>query len=352
MNNIIVNDVSKITDIKFEPIEYDNYFVKKFCPINKNSDIPLHKFWLVAEKCKVLNVTGNKFINNGEISVVFSNRSKYLNNKLELENKIRNILKKKLHSEFDIATTCKFLYDSSTVFFNSNDVEEKYNISIGSEFDLIVELKYIDLCSKHINFIWKIVQMKKITMIDLKVSLFAKHNSYITQEYNRTTHIDQKPLFTPSLNDLNITKKQMENVSIHNQTTNQIPKQIAISNTIQQNTRNGIAFTPALLQGALSKLKKLKTDNDEEPIHIPIENGQIIKQIEILKHVETKETNIIEIFRNEYKEKIKNDYALIVKINSNIDIIFENLNNNILTGLQILKKMDRYTEYGRISNYS
>jgi hypothetical protein len=60
----------------------------------------------------------------------------------------------------------------------------------------------------------------------------------------------------------------------------------------------------------------------------------------------------MEIFRQEHKEKMKKDYLLLKNINSNMTIIFENMNNNILTGLQTLKKIDRLQQYGRISDYS
>jgi hypothetical protein len=49
---------------------------------------------------------------------------------------------------------------------------------------------------------------------------------------------------------------------------------------------------------------------------------------------------------------MKKDYLLLKNINSNMTIIFENMNNNILTGLQTLKKIDRLQQYGRISDYS
>lgn len=339
MNNIIVHDVAKITDMKFELIEYDNYFVKKYYPINKHSDIPLHKFWLIAEKCKVVNVSGNQYVNNGDVTMVFANKSKYLNDRLDIENKIRSHFKKKLRVDSNAETTYKFLYDKSTVFFNSNDEEEKYNICVGNEFDLVVELNYIELCAKHINFIWKIVQIKKIKMIDLKISLFAKQPQvqplHIQPIYfQQPPEIIQKPSFVPAITDLHPPlKKHVEQPSL--------------------NTRPvAIAFTPALLQGALSKLKKPKSTTEEELVHIPIENDQIVKQLCTLKHVETHETSVISIFKKEYVEKMKCDYHLLKQINSNMDIIFENANNNILTGLQLLKKMDRLNQYGRISDYS
>lgn len=341
MNNIIVHDVTKITDMKFELIEYDNYFVKKYYPINKHSDVPLHKFWLIAEKCKVVNVVGNQYVSNGEVTMVFANKSKYLNDRLDIENKIRSHFKKKLRTESNSETTYKFLYDKSTVFFNSNDEEEKYNICVGNEFDLVVELNYIELCAKHINFIWKIVQIKKIKMIDLKISLFTKQPQMQMQPPPQPQHHYQpeithfKPSFVPAITDLQPQlKKHVE----------QPPP---------TNTRPiAIAFTPALLQGALSKLKKPKNTSEEELVHVPIENDQIVKQLCNLKHVETHETSVISIFKKEYVEKMKCDYHLLKRINSNMDIIFENANNNILTGLQLLKKIDRLNQYGRISDYS
>jgi hypothetical protein len=179
--------------------------------------------------------------------------------------------------------------------------------------------------------------MKKIKLIDLKVSLFSKQ-SLPQPQYNHyeTTQIQEqkKPIFVPSITDLQSTKREI------------------ISNTqqVQQNRPKSIAFTADLLQSALLKLKKPKTE--EETHHIPIENEQIVNQISNLKHVETQETNIMEIFRQEHKEKMKKDYLLLKNINSNMTIIFENMNNNILTGLQTLKKIDRLQQYGRISDYS
>lgn len=341
MNNIIVHDVTKITDIKFEPIEYDNYFVKKYCPINRHSDIPLHKFWLIAEKCKVINVFGNNYVSDGNITVVFANKSKYVNDRLDIENKIRSHFKKKLHTDSNLETTYKFLYDKSTVFFNSNDEEEKYNICVGNEFDLVVELNYVELCAKHINFVWKIVQIKKIKMIDLKISLFSKQPQIQHQFYQPEQHVlpqpvvQFKPSFVPSIAELQPLKKQPE-----------IPQKPIQSKPIS------IAFTPGLLQNALSKLKKPKNILEEELVHLPIENEQIVTQLCSLKHVITHETSVIDIFKKEYRETIKKDYHLLQQINLNMDIIFENANNNILTGLQLLKKMDRLTQYGRISDHS
>jgi len=341
MNNIIVNDVSKITDIKFELVEYDNYFVKKYCPINKNSDIPLHKFWLIAEKCKVTNITNNK-TGTGEITVVFSNKSKYLNDKLELENKIRSHFKKKTHCDTDIITTNKFIYDNSTVFFNSNDIEEKYVIQLGDEFDMIVELAFSELYTKHINFIWKVVQLKKIKLIDLKISLFTKYAINQQSENKALIHQENKPHFVPHVNDLHAKKEEMQKIN----NITQYQPQIKL---LPQIRPVSIAFTPALLQGALSKLKKPKSNSDEIN-HIPIENDNIVTQLGNLKHVETKVTNIIDVFKKEQYEKIKNNYEILQKIIIDMKNIFDIMNNDILIGLQLLKKMDNKIIYNGISN--
>lgn len=318
--DIIVHDISKITDIKYERMEYDNYFIKKFCPINKHSDIPLHKFWFIAEKCKVVNNARENFV------AVFANKSRYLSDKLEIENKIRTHFKKKLHTESDVGTLCKFLYDSSTVFFNQDDIEEKCQIMVGNEFDLIVELNYIELCSTHINFIWKVVQMKKIKMIDLKVSLFLKKtnndNKFVEKIESHT-----RPSFVPALSDLHLTKKNVDNNVRIDKPTNNQPMKPTI-----------IAFTPDLLQSALSKLKKPKT-TDEVVIDIPIKNDEIMNQISGLKHVDTQESSIIEIFKKEHKEKIRCEYIALQRINYCSEIIFCNMNQNILCGLNMIAKI-------------
>lgn len=371
MNNIIVHDVTKIIDMKFEMIEYDNYFVKKYYPVNKHSDIPLHKFWLIAEKCKVVNVFGNQYVNNGEVTVVFANKSKYLNDKLDIENKIRLYFKKKLHTDSEFVTTYKFLYDKSTVFFNSNDEEEKYNICIGNEFDLVVELNYIEMCAKHINFIWKIVQMKKIKMIDLKISLFTKH---VQQPLQYEPLSQFKSSFVPSITDLQSIKNSekqtqhvVESIPVQSKPIQSKPIAFTFTPGLLQNALSKLktpkvvldeeldqsnAFTPGLLQNALLKLKKPKVISEDEFVHIPIENEQVVTQLSNLKHVETRETRVIDIFRREYIDKMKTDHNLLKQISLNMDIIFEITNNNILTGLQLLKKMDRLKQYGRISDYS
>lgn len=343
MNNIIVNDVSKITNIKFELMEYDNYFVKKYFAINEHSDIPLHKFWFIAEKCKIIEATKNNYVKNREITMVFANKSKYLTDKLDIENKIRTHFKKKLHTESDILTINKFLYDNSTVFFNSQDVEEKYELNVGNEFDLIVELSHFEICAKHINFVWKIVQMKKIKLIDLKVSLFSKISQLSFENTSQNSTVENKTRFVPTLTDLQLKQNLKENVETLQKNINQVAtKPISI------------AFTPALLQGALSKLKKPKTTEETEFLKLlPIKNEQLINQISNLKHVITKETSIIDIFKKEHRERIQNNHVSIKNIDLKMEQIFEIVNNNILFGLQTLKKIENnINHHGRISNHS
>lgn len=336
-NNIIVHDVTKITEVKFEQIKYDNYFIKKYIPINKYSDIPLHKFWLLAEKCKVIDV-GSSYVN-----FVFSSKSKYLLDKLEIENKIRLHFKKKLHTENDLLTHQKINYDKSTVLFNSNDIEDKYEILSGNEFDIIAELDYIELCANHINFIWRMVQMKKISIINLKMSLFAKQSNNVVQ----------RPIFQ-NTEDFGVPKYDQSRSLPPPQHTSQMQSQrnIPVAPPTIQNQPKSFAFTPDLLQNALLKLKKPKLEEDEVKMPPPIKGEHIVETIKNLKHVETQEVSIIEIYREEYKEQRKNEYKKIVKLNEQMNKILEIANNNILTGLQLLKKIDRLNQHGRISDDS
>jgi hypothetical protein len=323
INDIIVQDVLKITEINYEPVEHVNYFTKKYQPINVDSEIPLHKFWLLSEKCKVIKVYKNN------IEVALSSKNKFVSDKVLLENKIRT------HFEKNTITLCsentyKFIYDESSTFFNENDVEEKISIRNGDEFDLILELSEIEVCNKFINFIWRIIQMKKIKMVNLKKSLFA------LKPIERV----QQPIYHTQPMQQHIQSQQTKQPTQPKQSVQSKP----------------ISFMPSAndLQNALSKLKKSNKDDEIEQ-----ENKLRIilpKNIPQLKHVVTKENNIIDLFKQEHKEKIKkdiqNDYVKMCNIHNKMLDKFEDLKYNIHEGLQLLKRLDTLSHYGGISGDS
>jgi hypothetical protein len=173
--------------------------------------------------------------------------------------------------------------------------------------------------------------------------LFAKQPANHNHNVGTVHMQNMAPMHSQNMHQINMNHQIIEAYHTKKNSdqciTNNNSKQNHQSIQPQQVRPVAIAFTPALLQGALSKLKKITEET--EPVHVPIENDQITKQINNLKHVETKKVDIIDIFKKEHKEKIKKDFSLIQKINSNLSVIFETTNENILTGLQILKKINR-----------
>lgn len=326
MDNLIIFDPTKLNIIKYDVTH--KYFMDVLIPYNTLSEIPLHKIWIQIDKSKILHVIDNNIILGLTISNTSINTIKIIENKmLETINKNYNI-DGKLNSnliEFKTSNkipTFQILTDSNTLLFNNNDeqiITEKLLINdlhVGNEINVITELSNINvnISSRIINIFWKAVQIKKIDMININKSLFAKPK-YVpppmqnTQMYNSNLppHLPQHIHTEPILN-----KQHSEHSEL--------------SMSQSQPRENPVIkpkFMPSLsdLTNALKKLK-------------PVESGQTAPQqqttaqIEIpknvqLKHVVTKEPiNFVDIMKQEHKENqnimMINDMQKIMKINKYI----------------------------------
>lgn len=356
MDELIIKNDILYENIRYE-IENVNYFGNKIIPYNVQSKIPMHKFWVYIDKSRVTKNTcknGFKYltialsINNDGIQFV-KQIEKKINEKIQNDRESSHVCFSKLNDDVDIGIpTFELCIDKNTIMFNIDDVifENSWNIQIGNELSLICELDNIYQSNNCLKSNWRIVQLKKIQSVNLKTSLFPKtqqvqsvltnkiQSVQIIQDTNTIKQLIepiQNSLTLPSAKDLQSAIFELKKVKSDNIISDTL---LLKSNQSIQNTKIKPLFTILTaqdLQNAKFGLKKIKNTNDD---NIIIDNIQttLFPKVSELKHVETRETDIIQIFRDEYK-KSKNI--------TNEDIIRDQY-NEILYIEKIRKKIKKY----------
>lgn len=335
MNDPTVTDLITTDDVRYD-IETINMFLSKIIPYNVKSYYPLHKFWVYVDKCVVTkNSYYNKTIHitialtlNSECIKQIKEIEKHVNDKLENDKiTIDHKIETKLEDSGNFVPTFQVILDNNSKLFEETNVEfknPKY-VNIKDCLELVCELDYFLVGNNSVKPIWRIVHLKKFELINLKVPIFSKIKK--SPHYQPIQHTTQHNLnhasqIYPNHPIHSITQNNNDyfgNTKNNNFKLEQKPQQNTnILNN--QNTKPKISFMPSLsdLQNAMSGLKKIKKEsNDEDPIQkLPI--AQILPEKIELKHVETKESNPIEMLKNEHKlkveQKMNSDHENLLKI--------------------------------------
>ena len=331
MNDIIINDITKINKIKYKKYD-DNLFYTKIIPYNTNSSIPLHKYWIHINKCKLINITNTK------ITVGINNTEKSIEIIKELELKLKQLINdeydynillcSKLQDNGNSIPIIDILYDNSTKFFDAHDKEISCidNTYIENEFTIIIELYVLNVFNKYMVPIWKVVQVKKIEMLNMTKSLFSLLSPLQSLSYQQTTipQTIQQTIPQTTIPYQKQTHQYQEKPIEQLKNTSITPTVLPIKTV----------FMPSMadLKGALQKLKPVINTDSKDIQVLPLNlNNMITTNLSQLKHVETKEPiQFVDILKKEHleeKEKkrkiLEEEYNKIMNINKNIKIIIK-----------------------------
>lgn len=183
MNELVAGEHINSEDIRYE-IENINFFNNKIVPYNSKSKIPLHKFWVYIDKCKIVKKVSYCDHNSVIAGLSLSSESivniksieKSINKKLIEDEITRFILISKLFDSGSGVPTLEFVIDSDTKLFCENDkkIQNIETLSQNTELSVLCELDYFLLTNNCLKTSWKAIQLKKIQSINLLESLFPK----------------------------------------------------------------------------------------------------------------------------------------------------------------------------------
>ena len=333
ISNLLITDISEIGEIIYNSTMM-NYFTNKIIPINVSSDIPLHKFWVHLDKCKLLSKCENKIY---VILPTKSNSIKIINSIEEkISQKLKNDISDLLDIQFSINTTSipAMLLDvdfQTTAFENDDKKINISNIGSNSDINLIVELDYLMVTPDKIFYNWRVVQVRKASFININESMFSKiHDKPNSNNNSQLYGYIPSPSFLPSVPAF-VSPPSVPALSPPSIPALMPPPPLPPGIPNQgQNTHQIKRFAPSIsdLSNALGKLKKpldIKKTNDQNQLL------QIIAPV--LKHIEIKEPqNITKILKNEFISSIKND---IEKFNN----IKKFMNDSLSRKMKLLQEL-------------
>ena len=339
-----INDIIEIPEIKYN-IYKSTYFTTEIIPINTNSNIPLHKFWVYIDRCKI-KINGTKF------TIALSFKSDTIQIIKKLEKKIANQINNDFEESYKFIKSIRIsdnyvplirmnIKDENIIFFDEKDNAINFtdyifsdNISDISEnnYSLILELSSVTLNTNKLTPEWRIIQMKKIQFIDINRSLFAKlgnnsgkkniddncqkselpimPNQPILQ--HNIPPPPPPPLFAPQMSLSVPVIQQKENI-----TPKQKPKDV-------QKKQFNYVPTVADLSNAMGKLKKVIRETNEpidntEPTDVEEKVEHVNNQIVPVKNANIKKRNVdIIVLKNIVKlqkKRFNRTVSVFVKIN-------------------------------------
>lgn len=311
-NTFTMIDLIVEGDIYSENIRYEidniNYFNNKIIPYNAKSKIPLHKFWVYIDKCKIIK----KNVQNDFSSIIIAlslscegiknirTTEKVINKKLIEEEITRFILISKLTDHGSGIPTFELVIDDKTVLFDENDkkIQDIKTINCYDEMSALCELDYFLLTNNYLKTSWKAVQLKKIQSINLSTSLFPKYNETINI-VNPVNNISA-PQFAQQISQQIKNHQLSQSVQPTQLTESMRQIRPAQPAPAQQKKAIFVIPSPADLANALSGLKKVKPHGIDIPKK---KNENEYLEGPQLKHVETKESNIYQMLKDEHTEK-------------------------------------------------
>ena len=297
---------STINNILYRHTEI-SIFSSKIEIYNPDADEPLQKFWFKIDKAKLLK-------NNKDhlIITLFNKDTQLVECLNSLDSKINEIVKKiskiidhdsSLIIKEGFPPSMNILINSDTKAFdkldnniNCSDIKNNANIS------LYMELESVYLNGKNDKKKWKILQIKENQVFDEQKSFFSNPNP-LQQSFNYNTYNPPHPPPPPPPQPLNSKLSQ-----------NYQPLSIPLiqKSNINTNTNRLILSESELLNMKL-KLKSVKDfeENENKNKNKDKDKDKFINReigenpISRLNKVVTKESNIVDIFRQEYQNKKK-----------------------------------------------
>ena len=289
IDDLIIFNTIDSEQIRYEYSDY-NYFSKIIYTYNGKSHIPLHKFWVLIDKCKLLKINLENNVHN--ISIALSLKTecikniqmieKQINTKLR-NDKITNLeINSKINDNGKFVPTFDLFVDTNTIIFDSNEerIVHINNILIGSELTIICELSHLLLNSDSLTSHWKVIQLKKIESFDITKPLFIRMTDTLK---SKELHIFERQPMQTHMTEIN--KMPTDNVG-------------------PMTEQKKVSFTPDMLLHAISGLKKTVSNKQQISTPCPesIEKSDNNKQCSsddekpavtlpkpMLKHVVTKE---------------------------------------------------------------
>jgi hypothetical protein len=350
-----IDDLIIFNTIDSEQIRYDctdyNYFSKIIYTYNGKSHIPLHKFWVLIDKCKLLKINLENNVHN--ISIALSLKTecikkiqmieKQVNTKLH-NDKITNLeINSKINDDGKFVPTFDLFVDTNTIIFDSNEerIVHINNILIGSELTIICELSHLLLNSDSLTSHWKVVQLKKIESFDITKPLFIKLADM------------SKP------QELHIFEKQ----AMQQQTVN-IPviHKMPANNIVPTTEPKKVSFAPSMidLSQAISGLKKTVVSDqppdlvdqskkqDNKSCFVDEEKPIMMAPRPMLKHVVTKEPlSITEMLKKqqEFEKSLGQQLTSNITLSSNTHKL-----NTRLMGKDLINDYKRLKRVKRLLN--
>ena len=328
MNDSIITDISEINEIKYDSSSI-NYFVDKIIVINASADIPLHKFWIYIDKCKITKFFGDM------ITIVFSSKTKSVNIINFLETKIITKFSKISFDESmlsinqnDNVPSMTINLNTDTKFFDDKDESIFYNdLNENDTISAIIELEHLMMTPLKILSRWTAIQIQKLCIFDKNISLFKQikeKNKHQPQLYVQNTIQNTIPppiTFVPPVKFEKLPEKTFVDAKIG-------------------------TFVPSVsdLSKALGKLKKINQSNEGDDSSQQSSDKQINDKPDIpklninniqLKHVVTKEPKSL---KELYNDEIQIDCQNLMNIQSKLNIVLQNKNNIIKNFMNQLNK--------------
>lgn len=269
MEDLILTSSVAEDDIRYI-VQANTLFSKKVMVYNGKCSRPLHKFWVLIEGCRTIDIDNNRIL------VGLTSRSPTIDRIEDLENKIFERIKNDINIKSNKLTlynsikrddkfvpTIQLIITDSSRFFDHKDERLEY-IRADKDFQCIVELDYLMETNNTLALYWRIVQTKELDPIDTNVSLFTR---------KQAPSVPVRQVYSPPSHD----------------TSNDPPvprTPVSAPTTLPQksNAPMRLFITPDEIMKARERLGKKKKVGPEVP-----QKKVEIKEIPKLRKVETKE---------------------------------------------------------------
>jgi hypothetical protein len=181
LENLLYNykKSKEVKNILYESKSSNNLFGKKIIIYNPEACEPLQKFWIHIEKAKLVN----KSMSMVQIAI-FNKDTDFVTFMQSLDSKIDTIIEES-YSHVTVEPSIKLddnfppvmeiVIDHSSVIFNSDDdMVSIQDIPKESNVSLYIELDTVNISNRTCHKRWRLLQMKKNILIDMKKSFFTK----------------------------------------------------------------------------------------------------------------------------------------------------------------------------------
>lgn len=192
--NVNIDDVlydynkSKINKLLFQISIECNYFGQKIFVYNPKSNIPLQKFWIKINKCRIFSIDDNI------LTLVFAyskKDKKFIKFVNVLTKKINDYCKQKINQNIEVISklsndnntvpTLDVTISDASVLLNNNEQKIiKNKLKKMDIISLFLELDHLYLNNDKVYMSWRIIQLKLINDINPEISLFSNFSNIIS----------------------------------------------------------------------------------------------------------------------------------------------------------------------------